>query len=59
MKFTIEGFNQEYAMTLAKQVEQRGKLVEKRIDCIDLVILRWLVDFIPEWTQWILAAFAM
>lgn len=48
MKFTIEGFNQEYAMTLAKQVEQRGKLVEKRIDCIDLVILRWLVDFYPR-----------
>lgn len=48
MKFTIEGFNQEYAMTLTKQVEQRGKFVEKRIDCIDLVILRWLVDFYPR-----------
>ena len=48
MKFTIEGFNQEYAMTLTKQVEQRGKIVEKRIDCIDLVILRWLVDFYPR-----------
>ena len=48
MKFAIEGFNQEYAMTLTKQVEQRGKLVVKRIDCTDLVILRWLVDFYPN-----------
>ena len=48
MKFTIEGFNQEYAMTLTKEVEQRGKIIVKRIDCIDLVILRWLVDFYPR-----------
>ena len=48
MKFTIEDFSQEYAMTLTKKVEQRGKIVIKRVDCTDLVILRWLVDFYPH-----------
>lgn len=48
MKFTIEGFSQEYAMTLRKQVEVKGKIVTKQIDCTDLVILRWFVDFYPN-----------
>ena len=48
MKNSIEGFNQEYAMTLKKEVEQNGKLVTRKVDCTDLVILRWLVDFYPK-----------
>ena len=48
MKNSIEGFSQAYAMTLKKEVEQNGKLVTRKVDCTDLVILRWLVDFYPK-----------
>lgn len=48
MKFTIEGFNQEYATTLKKVVERKGKETMIQIDCTDLVILRWFVDFYPK-----------
>lgn len=48
MKYTIEGFSQEYALTLRKEVEVRGKMITKKIDCTDLVILRWFVDFYPN-----------
>ena len=48
MKYSIDGFNQEYAMTLRKEVEINGKNVIKKIDCTDLVILRWFVDFYPN-----------
>lgn len=48
MKYTIEGFNQKYAMTLRKEVEIKGKKVVKKVDCTDLVILRWYVDFYPK-----------
>lgn len=42
MKFSIEGFSQEYALSLQK--EDKKKIL--KIDSIDLVILRWFVDFI-------------
>lgn len=45
MKYTIEGFSQEYALTLTKQVEEKGKMKTVKVDCIDLIILRWFVDF--------------
>lgn len=48
MKFTIEGFSQQYAMTLKKNVIRNGKSVSIKIDCTDLVILRWFVDFYPN-----------
>ena len=48
MKYSIDGFNQEYAMTLRKEVQINGKKVIKKIDCTDLVILRWFVDFYPN-----------
>lgn len=48
MKYTIEGFSQKYAITLRRQVERRNRLVEVKIDCTDLVILRWFVDFYPK-----------
>lgn len=48
MKYTIEGFNQSYALTLKRQVTVRNKIVTKQIDCTDLVILRWFVDFYPN-----------
>ena len=48
MKFTIEGFSQEYALTLQKEVVVNGKAKRIRVDCNDLVILRWFVDFYPK-----------
>ena len=48
MKYTIEGFSQQYAVTLRKKVIRRDKEVEIKIDCTDLVILRWFVDFYPN-----------
>ena len=51
MKYTIEGFNQEFALNLTKKVEEKGELVEKRIDVLDLVILRWFTDFYPKMSK--------
>lgn len=48
MKISIEGFNQAYATTLRKRVVKNGKEKEIKIDCTDLVILRWFVDFYPN-----------
>lgn len=45
MKYTIEGFDQEYAMTLVGEDAFGRKL---RLDCTDLVILRWFTDFYPK-----------
>lgn len=48
MKVSIEGFNQEYAINLRaeKIVKDKKKLI--KVDCTDLVILRWFVDFYPN-----------
>lgn len=48
MRYTIEGFSQEYAMTLKKAVPVKDKEKTIQIDCTDLVILRWFVDFYPN-----------
>ena len=48
MRYTIEGFSQEYAMTLKKTVPVKDKQKTIQIDCTDLVILRWFVDFFPN-----------
>lgn len=48
MKYTIEGFSQAFAMTLKKEVAVGDKMVLRKVDCTDLVILRWFVDFYPN-----------
>ena len=48
MKYTIEGFSQEYALTLRKRTVFQRKERDMQIDCTDLVILRWFVDFYPN-----------
>ena len=49
MKHTIEGFSQEYATTLKKEVKKNKDNTKTiQIDCTDLVILRWFVDFYPR-----------
>ena len=45
MKQTIEGFNQEYALTLKKTVTTDKGEKTVKIDCTVLVILRWFTDF--------------
>lgn len=40
MKYTIEGFSQEYAYSLRND--------KQKVDFTDLVILRWFVDFYPK-----------
>ncbi len=48
MKLSIEGFSQAYAATLKKEIHQAdGSTKTIRIDCTDLVLLRWFVDFYP------------
>lgn len=48
MRYTIEGFSQEYATTLKKEINHRNSTKTIKIDCTDLVILRWFVDFYPR-----------
>lgn len=49
MKYTIHGFSQEQACKFRKIVTGvKGKEKEIKIDCTDLLILRWLVDFYPK-----------
>lgn len=48
MRYTIEGFSQEQALKYKKQVTTNGKERTIKIDCADLVILRWFVDFFPN-----------
>ena len=48
MKHTIEGFSQEYALTFRKRTVFKSKEREIKLDCTDLVILRWFVDFYPN-----------
>lgn len=48
MRYTIEGFSQEQALKYKKQVCNGGKEKTIKIDCTDLVILRWFVDFYPN-----------
>ena len=43
MKFTLEGFSQESALSLAKKVDDKNL----KLDVIDLILLRWFVDFAP------------
>ncbi len=52
MKCSIEGFSQEYALTFKKTIEMsNGKTKTIKLDCTDLVILRWFVDFYPRMTK--------
>ena len=48
MRYTIEGFSQEYAMTLKKTVATDKGEKTVKIDCTDLVILRLFTDFYPN-----------
>lgn len=49
MKNSIMGFNQEQAVLFRKTVSGKdGKEKEIRVDCVDLLIMRWFIDFFPS-----------
>lgn len=48
MKYTIEGFSQEQALKLQATIIDNDREKTIAIDCTDLVILRWFVDFFPQ-----------
>lgn len=52
MKFTIEGFSQEAALSMQKEVKAKVKGKEQtkilKLDQTDLILLRWFVDFYPK-----------
>lgn len=48
MKYAIHGFSQAFAITLKQTVTENGKSKQIKIDCTDLLILRWFVDFFPR-----------
>ena len=52
MKFTIEGFSQEAALSMQKKVKAKVKGKEQtkilKLDQTDLILLRWFVDFYPK-----------
>ena len=49
MKYTIHGFSQQVAVKFKKNIlDKNGKEKEIKIDCTDLLILRWFVDFYPK-----------
>lgn len=49
MKYTIHGFSQQEAVKFKKTVfDKNNKEKDIKIDCTDLLILRWFVDFYPK-----------
>lgn len=48
MRYTIEGFSQEEAVKFRRIEIVNGKEKAVTLDCTDLVILRWFVDFWPN-----------
>lgn len=49
MKYTIHGFSQQEAVKFKKNIiDKNDKEKEIKIDCTDLLILRWFVDFYPK-----------
>lgn len=48
MKYTLEGFSQEAALSMHTTVIENGHTKTVKLDLIDLTILRWIVDFYPS-----------
>lgn len=48
MKYTLEGFSQEAALSMHATVTENGSTKTITLDVIDLNILRWIVDFYPR-----------
>lgn len=48
MKYTIDGFGQEAALNMRATITEDGRTKTIKLDCTDLLILRWIVDFYPN-----------
>lgn len=48
MKYTLEGFSQEVALSMRATITENGRTKTIKLDCTDLIILRWIVDFFPH-----------
>lgn len=48
MKYTLEGFSQEAALSMQATITENGTTKTIRLDLIDLTILRWIIDFYPS-----------
>lgn len=48
MKYTINGFSQEAALNMRATITKNGNTKTIKLDCTDLLILRWIVDFYPN-----------
>lgn len=51
MKFTLYGFSQQRALEFRRETEKNGKKTILKLDCTDLMLLRWFVDFFPRMTK--------
>lgn len=48
MKYTIEGFSQEAALSMQTTITENGNTKTIKLDIVDLTILRWIIDFYPR-----------
>lgn len=48
MKYTVEGFSQEAALSMQTTITENGNTKTIKLDIVDLTILRWIVDFYPR-----------
>lgn len=48
MKYTLEGFSQEAALSMRATIIENGYTKTIKLDAIDLIIIRWIVDFYPK-----------
>lgn len=48
MKYTVEGFSQEAALSMRTTITENGNTKTIKLDIVDLTILRWIVDFYPN-----------
>lgn len=48
MKYTVEGFSQEAALSMQATITENGNTKTIKLDIVDLTILRWIVDFYPR-----------
>lgn len=48
MKYTLEGFSQEAALSMRATITEGGRTKTIKLDLIDLTIIRWIIDFYPN-----------
>ena len=48
MKYTLEGFSQEAALSMRATITENGTTKTIKLDLIDLTIIRWIIDFYPN-----------